>query len=159
MAKTDSRPEPSTVVAPSAPAAAPREKMIAVTLRENYGRKLAGARIEVTEKEYQRCRRSDGKAGWLFPIMISDADARSEEEKRTAADKASQDKRAAADTDRATSDGWQRYRQRAAEILKAKQIEDQRTLHAQLIGAATGAPDPAEVDRQFKERVASGRAA
>jgi len=146
---------------PSSPPAAPapsRIARVAVTLRQNYGSKMAGARIEVELSEYERLRAAKpGGEGFTFPVMISDADARAEDQARRAAEEQAQKQAQKADLERSTADGWAEWQRRAAEITKVNQVAQQRALHEQLTGTA-GPVDPAEQAKQFQERVAAGRA-
>ena len=150
MAKDTPTPSPAAGTTPKA------EKMITVTLRENYGRRIVGARIEVEEREYNRLRLSDGQGGFTYPVMISDADAAAEDKARADAEKARNAERAARDTDRATSDGWAKYQQKSMQMVAARRQAEE--LERQRIATGLAKPDQAEVDRQYRERVAGSRA-
>ena len=120
-----------------------------------YGPHLVGSTIEVSEAEYNRLRRSDGKGGHTFPVLISQADQDAIDALRLKAEAAAL--AANPDTDRMTSQGWADYQRRASEILAAQRIKEQNRQNAMLTGAPLPVEDPAEVECSFKAHVAAGR--
>ena len=125
----------------------------------NYGSHLPGSIVEVTEKEYQRLREEDGAGGYRFPVLISQADADALAAMARESEEQAHRARVAADTDRATSEGWAEHQRRAAELFDARRVEDQRRRHAILIGGEAPVIDPAEQQRRFDENVRAGRGA
>jgi len=139
-----------------APAAPVAPRMVQVTLRQNYGRRLAGQRCEVEPAEYNRLRVASGDGTFTYPVMISDEHLKVEEAAREAADKAALAARRQADVETSTADGWADYQRRAADVLKAQQAED----HKRIAGAMLGKPeeiDPSKQRAEFEQRVAMGR--
>ena len=129
-------------------------KMVNARCVMNYGSHRVGETITVPEQEYHRLRKTDGDGGFLFPVMISQADA----DALAAKKQAEQDKARAAniDLDRSTSEGWADYQRKAGEILAAQRIKEQKAQQAILVGEAQPA-DPEEAARKFREHVSAGR--